>query len=55
MGGTEPDSQSVCTIKGLLTQTDTQVVQPFSLHVAHVSRNKAGEYRFLFGTIVFLF
>lgn len=50
MGGTEQDSQ--CTIKGRLMQMDTQVVQPFFLHVARTSRNKAGKYTFLYSTIV---
>lgn len=36
MGGTEQDSRQAHTIKDTLTQTDTQVVQPFSFHVAHI-------------------
>lgn len=54
MGVTEHDSHRASTIKGTLTQTDTQVVQPFSLHVAHTSRNKAGKHTFLYGAIVFV-
>lgn len=54
MGGTEQDSHPASTIKGTLTQTDTQVVQPFSLHVAHTFRSKAGKHTFLYGTIVFV-
>lgn len=34
-------------------QTETQVVQLFSLHVAQTSRNKAGKHTFLYSTIVF--
>lgn len=54
MGVTEHDSHRASTIKGTLTQTDTQVVQPFSLYVAHTSRNKAGKHTFLYGAIVFV-
>lgn len=53
MGGPEQDRHCAGIIKGTLTQTDTQVVQPFSLHVAHASRNKAGKNTFLYSAIVF--
>lgn len=53
MGGTEVDRQPACTIKGTLTQTETQVVQPFFIHVTRTFRNKAGKYTFLYSTIVF--
>lgn len=43
MGGTEQDSHWAAMIKGTLTQTDTQVVRPFSFHVAHASRSHAGK------------
>lgn len=52
MGGTEQDSHPAYTIKGTLTQTDTQVVQLFSIYVAHTFRNKAGKHTFLYSTIV---
>lgn len=48
MGGTNQDSLSACTMKGTLTQTDTQVVQPFSFHVSRTFRHKAGKYTFLY-------
>lgn len=46
MGGTEQDSHWAAMIKGKLTQTDTQVVQPVCFHVAHASRNHAGKCTF---------
>lgn len=52
MGGTEQDSHWAAMIKGTLTQTDTQVVQPFSFHVVQASRNHAGRCTFLFSSIV---
>lgn len=53
MGGTEQDSRWAAMIKAMLTQMDTQVVQPLSFHVAHVSRNHAGKCTFfLFSSIV---
>lgn len=54
MGGTERDSHTAFTIKATLTQTDTQVVQLFSVHAAHISQSKAGKYTFFYSTIVFV-